>query len=108
MGAQSSDLIRQRLMQRGISWEKTLEIIHFLDDEDAQAGKVSLSRRAPQSEAWLTSYAALIFFGVAMLFVNGMLNHATLRCDMAGFGLMAIGIVGVMMYGINALVVRFL
>ena len=108
MGAQSSDLIRQRLMQRGISWEKSLEIIAFLDREDADAGKLSLSRRNPASETWLTSYSALILFGVLMLLFNSVLNQATLRCDIAAFGMVAIGLVGVAMYGVNALIVRFL
>jgi hypothetical protein len=108
MGAQSSDLIRQRLMQRGISWEKTLEIISFLDHEDSEAGKLSLSRRGPDSDSWLTSYSVLVVFGLVSLFLNSLFNHPTLRCDLAGFGLLGIGLVGVAMYGINALVIRLL
>lgn len=107
MGARSSDLIRQRLMQRGVSWEKSLEIISLLDAEDSQAGKLSLSRRSPESQAWLTSYSALIILGLLTLLLNEALNYPTLRCDMAGFGLLAIGLVGVAMYGVNALIVRF-
>jgi len=107
MGAQSSDLIRQRLIQRGVSWEKTLEIITFLDREDSQAGKLSLSRRGPESQAWLTSYSALIVFGTLLLIINAAFSDKMLRCDLAGFGMLALGIVGVLVYGVTALIVRF-
>ena len=101
-------MIRQRLIQRGISWEKTLEIITLLDQEDTEAGKVSLSRRGPESQSWLTMYCGLIFFGGLLVFINEMFSSAMLRCDLAGYGLLMIGLVGMTIYGVNALIARFI
>jgi len=108
MGAKSSDLIRQRLLQRGISWEKSLEVIDFLDREDANSSGISLGRRAPQARAWLISYSVMVGFGILLLLFNAMLAPSSIRCDMAGYGLLAIGLVGLIIYAINAVFMRFL
>ena len=108
MGAHSSDIIRQRLLQRGVSWEKSLEVIDFLDREDASSAGFSLGGRAPQARAWLISYSVMMGVGIFLLLFDAMLVPSSIRCNMAGYGLLGIGLVGLMIYGLNAVFMRFL
>jgi hypothetical protein len=108
MGAKSSDTIRQRLMQRGISWETSLAIVACLDREDADVGTFSLARRSPRASAWFMAYALFIVLGSGLVFLNQLMVRAGMRCDLAGYFFISIGVVGLCIYGLNMLLWRFL
>lgn len=130
MGAQSSDRIRMRLLQRGVTWEQALKIIDVLDEEEKAsagflAGRILLNRPrlimrrsilggsmfrpyVPQARTWLVSYSAMLVLGLLALLVYQLMNRPVLQLELIGYALTGMGLMGLLTYGINILLDRFL
>jgi hypothetical protein len=131
MGAQSSDLIRQRLIQRGLTFEEALRIIQRLDEEEDQssgflAGRSLRGRlwvpigggarymgfapgtRTPQARSWLIGYTGFMAIGLLSFLINRLLLMPMLQCELIGYAFTGMGIIGLLMYVLNMLLWRFL
>jgi hypothetical protein len=131
MGAQSSDAIRRRLIQRGLSMEQTFKVIELLDQEEYEAGGFLVGRSGyrgrlrmpirggrmfmgfvpgtpnPQARTWWMGYTALLVMGVLSLLFNQVLVTPVMRCDLVGYGFVAMGLMGLFMYALNVVFARF-